>query len=152
MAHKSLVGGTAYDISGGRTLVGGTGYSISKGRTLVGGTGYDIAFSFDITVTSQGISLSSSYKPGCYVVINGEKVYSKGTYTAQAGVPIKLVCGYFGVSYTNSIIIDGVTVATSKGNTWCEYEYTPKEDISIKLSSTYDVVISKKVLIEVTTV
>lgn len=44
MAHKSLVGGTAYDITGGRTLVGGTGYSISKGRTLVGGTGYDIAF------------------------------------------------------------------------------------------------------------
>ena len=44
MAHKSLVGGTAYDISGGRTLVGGTGYSISKGRTLVGGTGYDISF------------------------------------------------------------------------------------------------------------
>ena len=42
--HKTLIGGTGYEISGGRTLVDGTGYSVSKGRTLVGGTGYDIAF------------------------------------------------------------------------------------------------------------
>ena len=44
MAHKTLVGGTAYEIGGGRTLVGGTGYSIDKGRTLVDGTAYDISF------------------------------------------------------------------------------------------------------------
>ena len=44
MAHKTMVGGTTYDITGGRTLVGGTGYGIKKGRTLVGGTGYDITF------------------------------------------------------------------------------------------------------------
>lgn len=44
MAHKALIGGTAYSITGGRTLIGGTGYGISKGRTLIGGTGYDISF------------------------------------------------------------------------------------------------------------
>lgn len=44
MAHKTLVGGTAYDITGGKCLVDGTGYSIKKGRTLVGGTGYDVNF------------------------------------------------------------------------------------------------------------
>jgi hypothetical protein len=44
MAHKALIGGTAYSITGGRTLIGGTGYGISKGRTLVSGTGYDISF------------------------------------------------------------------------------------------------------------
>ena len=44
MAHKTLIGGTAYDITGGRTLIGGTAYSITKGRTLIGGTGYDIKF------------------------------------------------------------------------------------------------------------
>lgn len=44
MAHKCLVGGTAYDITKGRTLIGGTGYDITKGKTLVGGTGYDINF------------------------------------------------------------------------------------------------------------
>lgn len=44
MGHKTLVGGTAYDISGGKVLVGGTAYGIKKGRTLVGGAGYDVSF------------------------------------------------------------------------------------------------------------
>lgn len=45
MAHKTLVGGTAYKVTGGKCLVGGTAYSIKKGRTLVDGTGYDVKFS-----------------------------------------------------------------------------------------------------------
>ena len=44
MAHKTLIGGTAYEITGGKTLIGGTGYSIKGGKTLIGGTGYDISF------------------------------------------------------------------------------------------------------------
>lgn len=44
MAHKTLVGGTAYEITGGKTLVGGTAYSIAGGKTMVGGTVYDISF------------------------------------------------------------------------------------------------------------
>lgn len=44
MAHKTLVNGTAYDITGGKTLVSGTSYNIAGGKTLVGGTGYDISF------------------------------------------------------------------------------------------------------------
>lgn len=43
-AHKTLVGGTAYTVKGGKCMVGGTVYNILKGRTLVGGTGYDITF------------------------------------------------------------------------------------------------------------
>ena len=46
MAHKTLINGTAYEISGGRTLVNGTGYSIDKGKTLVGGTAYEVGFGF----------------------------------------------------------------------------------------------------------
>ena len=44
MAHKTLVNGTAYEVTGGKCLVNGTVYSIKKGRTLIGGTGYDITF------------------------------------------------------------------------------------------------------------
>ena len=36
MAHKTLVNGTAYDITGGMTLVEGTSYSIKGGKTLIG--------------------------------------------------------------------------------------------------------------------
>ena len=42
--HKTLVGGTAYEVKGGKCMVDGTVYNILKGRTLVGGTGYDITF------------------------------------------------------------------------------------------------------------
>lgn len=44
MAHKTLVDGTAYEISGGNVKVGGTGYKISAGKTMVKGTGYNISF------------------------------------------------------------------------------------------------------------
>ena len=44
MAHNCLVGGTAYQITKGRTLIGGTGYDVTKGKTLIGGTGYDVKF------------------------------------------------------------------------------------------------------------
>ena len=44
MAHKTIIGGTAYEVKGGKCLVNGTVYSIKKGRTLIDGTGYDITF------------------------------------------------------------------------------------------------------------
>lgn len=44
MNHKTIIGGTAYDVKGGKCLVNGTVYSVKKGRTLIGGTGYDITF------------------------------------------------------------------------------------------------------------
>lgn len=57
MGHKTLVGGTAYDISGGKVLVGGTAYGIKKGRTLVGGTGYDISFGTPLSSVETGGSV-----------------------------------------------------------------------------------------------
>lgn len=42
MAHKTLIDGTAFDISGGKTLIGGTGYGIKSGKTMIDGTGYAI--------------------------------------------------------------------------------------------------------------
>lgn len=44
MAHKTLIGGTAYEIKGGKTLIDGTGHEIKSGKTLVGGTAYNVSF------------------------------------------------------------------------------------------------------------
>ena len=44
MAHKVLIGGTEYNVVGGRTCIGGTGYDVIKGRSLISATGYDINF------------------------------------------------------------------------------------------------------------
>lgn len=88
MAHKTLISGTAYSVTGGRELIGGTGYAKKKGRVLVNGTGYDIPFSsgipigtlqvgsvvkigvngksYDFLVVNQGIpSGSSLYDSSC---------------------------------------------------------------------------------------
>ena len=43
MGQKVEVGGTGYDLKGGKPIIGGTAYAIKKGRTLIGGTGYDIS-------------------------------------------------------------------------------------------------------------
>lgn len=72
MAHKTLVGGTAYEVKGGRCLVDGTAYSIQKGRTLVGGTGHDVSFgpgSILAIVTTTGYTYAS-------VTINGTEYQS----------------------------------------------------------------------------
>ena len=54
MAHKTLVGGTAYEITGGKALVDGTVYSIKNGKTLVGGTAYEVGFEERVTITING--------------------------------------------------------------------------------------------------
>ena len=41
--HKTLIGGTAYEVKSGKCLIDGTAYAVQKGRTLINGTGYDIA-------------------------------------------------------------------------------------------------------------
>ena len=99
MAHRTLINGTGYDISGGRDLIGGTGYGKKKGRVLVNGTGYDVPFSsgipigtlavgsvvkigvngksYDFLVVNQGIpSNSSLYDSSC----NGTWLLMKDIY------------------------------------------------------------------------
>lgn len=54
MAHKTLIGGTEYEIEGGRTLVNGTGYNIELGKTLIGGTEYEIGFAVPDLIVFNG--------------------------------------------------------------------------------------------------
>lgn len=48
MASRTLIGGTAYTIVGGKTHLNGTNYTIQQGRTLINGTGYNIKFTPEI--------------------------------------------------------------------------------------------------------
>lgn len=81
MASKTLIGGTAYEISGGKTLVNGTAYSIKNGKTLVGGTAYEVGFANneildDWATIASGVNVSSyvlgNKKP--FVLTNGTAV------------------------------------------------------------------------------
>ena len=44
MSHFTKIGGTGYQITGGKTKIGGTGYQITGGKTKIGGTSYNINF------------------------------------------------------------------------------------------------------------
>lgn len=62
MAHKTLISGTAYSVTGGRELIGGTGYGCKAGKTLIGGTAFTVPF-------SKGIPLST-ITPGAILMLN----------------------------------------------------------------------------------
>ncbi len=54
MAHKVKIGGTNYEVTGGRTLIGATGYDVSDGNTKIAATGYDLGFGSTILVRCVG--------------------------------------------------------------------------------------------------
>lgn len=62
MAHKTLISGTAYSVSGGRELIGGTGYGCKAGKTLIGATAFTVPF-------SKGIPLNT-ITPGAILYLN----------------------------------------------------------------------------------
>lgn len=62
MAHKTLISGTAYSVTGGRELIGGTGYGCKAGKTLIGGTAFTVPF-------SKGIPLNT-ITPGAILYLN----------------------------------------------------------------------------------
>ena len=62
MAHKTLISGTAYSVTGGRELIGGTGYDCKAGKTIIGGTAFTVPF-------SKGIPLNT-ITPGAILYLN----------------------------------------------------------------------------------
>ena len=44
MSHKTMVGGTHYDVQSGKTLVGGTLYTVQSGRVMTAGTVWNVPF------------------------------------------------------------------------------------------------------------
>lgn len=109
MAHKTLIGGTAYEIAGGKTLVNGTVYTIESGKTLINGTVYtiDLKQGFTLTSTYHNFSnMSSGATWGLGVVVKDPSgnvtdhvlLYASGLSTAQQA--------YFNhVTYTKKVAV-----------------------------------------------
>ena len=115
MAHKTLIGGTAYEVSGGKTLVGGTAYSIDKGKTLVGGTAYEVGFMVELRVTGQPMTMPEL--TCAYIKVpNGE--FDPSTlgvnYLVPDGTIIECVVGA-DKGYNGTVILNGETVLTVEG-------------------------------------
>ena len=127
MAGKTLIGGTAYEISGGKTLIGGTAYSIAGGKTLVGGTAYDISFGVDLAELFRGMTVLRTdgrnsgstgritIEPVSTYLNTGETGYIFSFFNGYMSIA-KIVCGTAGTQaiYQSS---------ESYGNCWYALPY-----------------------------
>lgn len=127
MAHKVMIGGTVYEVKGGKCLVNGTGYTIQKGRTLVNGTGYDVSFAggpIAVTITGNGA------QGQVYATIAGTQYYNatSGLEVMDGDVIVLAAAGGFGGN--NTIVINGNTVASSSSVSKATYNWTVPSGIS----------------------
>ena len=121
MAHKTLIGGTAYEIKGG--------------RTLVGGTGYDVKFSGEpIPVTLTGMSTSPNTH---FALINGVVYSNTGNTEVLSGDVITFSVMSTYSSLVAKIVIDGVqVVSVSSGQQTLDWTVPDVSAITIGFSYT----------------
>lgn len=141
MAHKELIGGTAYDTKSGKCLIDGTGYAIKKGRTLVGGTGYDVGWpKYTLTFTYYSSTTGSGM---AYVRVNGV-AYSSGNPVSSVQVSAGDVLTAYAGSDENSssaptISVFGTVVAKGTvklGSASYSMAVTQNLNISVVISGT----------------
>lgn len=98
MAHKTMIDGVAYEISGGKTLVNGTAYSIKNGKTLVGGTVYAVGFGGGEATLTVDIGSVDTNGYGVTVTVNAP--FPNNSMSAMMGManepPVALTGGMSG--------------------------------------------------------
>lgn len=130
MAHKTLIGGTAYKIKGGRDLINGTGYDKKQGKTLVNGTALAISFA----PTEYVMTLTGSAKAGT-ITYKGEA--QNETFAVAIGDSITVKASVSEPYYMvrASVYLNGNMVADSR---WVDesasvaYVYTPSANAIIE--------------------
>ncbi len=60
MAHKTLIGGTAYEIKKGFACIDGVSREIKQGVALIGGAAHKVAFAVPIKVNITGTGYSGT--------------------------------------------------------------------------------------------
>ena len=137
MAHKTLIGGTAYNIKGGRDLIGGTGYSKKNGKVLIDGTVHAIEFVKKLRITIVN-AIDSSNMSGS-VIYNG-KAHTSGTLEVEQGETVTIALRNDGGNGWCFVGVNGNDAAS--GSSHVEYTYTVTKNASIRFDS-YSYVIAQ---------
>lgn len=134
MAHKTLIGGTAYEIGGGKTLINGTAYEIGKGKTLVGGTAYEVSFGPETVTITLTFTVYGDFS---YTEVwhNGVRYYyatgnSTTTFNANVGDIIEVQSHG---AEDAKIYLNGKLVADKPED--AEYYYTVVSDAVFEMKS-----------------
>lgn len=124
MAHKTLISGTAYSVTGGRELIGGTGYDCKAGKTLINGTAFEVRFAELVTINIS--KDSSTGDSSAYIIHNGVQ-YSSGEIEVEVGDTI--ICSIPSHRGKGSLIIDNKTIIN--GASVVSYSYVVESNIQI---------------------
>lgn len=145
MAHKTLIGGTAYEIGGGKTLVSGTAHSVDKGKTLVGGTAYEIGFGPKVSIISNPDYIAPLWA-GATVEIDGV-TYGPGpdddaTLTVPVGSVIRCTISARGAGNIGRVYVNGAEVAQVAGTAdsttkSLTYSYTVTSETTVYLTGAF---------------
>ena len=129
MAHKTLIGGTAYKVSGGKTLIGGTAYKIKNGKTLINGTAYKVPLKKE----TYYVNLTGSMDTTCgYATIPaGGTRYESNTENIPieegTQISLKVSASHSDQQYRCSISLNGNVVQDGAGT----YTFTPTGNCTI---------------------
>lgn len=93
MAQKVLIGGTAYELSGGKALKDGSAYSIENGKTAIDGATYNISLSKKTIQLAIAGSILGSSTYGSYVQVGTTRYTTVGTYEVEVGETITVAAG-----------------------------------------------------------
>lgn len=130
--HKTLIGGTAYDVKSGTCLIDGTAYAIQKGRTLIGGTGYDIAF---VTAKKHVIRVSSDRSnldpKDSYVAVNEVTYDPYPSNEIEAEGDVQVTVGIYASMGGGTITLNGTAVRKVDSFTEGSYTFAPDGDCDI---------------------
>lgn len=142
MAHKAMIDGKAYEVSGGKTMVGGKVYSVANGKTMVNGTVREIAFGGNPVITITGSGKQGSAQ-GAMVKIGSTQYTSAAVVEVAPGTTITLTVGARGSGSKAAIYVDGASKAGVSGGASAtqtnirNYTYTVNGDIDIQLQLNY---------------
>lgn len=140
MAHKTMIDGVAYEITGGKTFVDGTAYSIKSGKTLIGGTVYEVGFAKPTVKIwlPQGEYASLSAK--CQLTLSEfVSKHDEGTVTVyEVAVGTLLHCKLTRTAYKNiRVYVNGICVGedeyseTNTEQATLEYTHTITKDTAV---------------------
>ena len=128
--HHTLIGGTAYKITGGSVLIAGTKYQIGGGTAEVAGTKRSIKFSEPVTITIETGSRgeTTKYADATY---NGVKYAEPATFEAQSGdtIIIRVDGQNAGAKQHAYVRVNGEKVLTSAGT----YNYVVTKAANIRI-------------------
>ena len=135
MAHKTLISGTPYSMTGGTDLIAGTSYQIGGGRTLVNGTAYEIKFKpseYTITMTGSGgkITYNGVEQTKTFIVAAGESITITATAFTNGKFPQQAIIQLNGTTVSSKTALEVYETVTAT------YTYTPEQDTSIIRSTT----------------